>query len=317
VTNPAAEVTDPEGGSRLGEGGSRPGNGGGQIGNGGDQRDEGSDRLGNGPDRLGNGPDRLGDGQADARRAHTARLDHVYTRGFPHATLRVLEDSTMDHRPVVTTIASGGAKKSLTKLNRRPFKAIRREALEAALSQKNWSEIYSIKDVEEVHKFIVDGIHSARDAVAPVKEITVKIGSNLYLTRETLEIMERRDSARAGTPRYRALRNAANQLVKCDKLASNAETLAKSSSDPRVLWQLANDALGKAPTALQPALVNAAGNMTTGKREAANAMNTFFISKVDSLRAAGESPASDAVNSATDARNPTAGQADVATPVPN
>jgi hypothetical protein len=93
--------------------------------------------------------------------------------------------------------------------------------------------------VEEVHKFVVDGIHSALDAVAPMKEITVKTGSNLYLTRETLEMMERRDSARAGTPRYRALRNAANRLVKRDKLASNAETLAKSSSDPRVLWQLA------------------------------------------------------------------------------
>jgi hypothetical protein len=68
--------------------------------------------------------------------AHTACLDHVYTHGFPHATLRVLEDSTTDHRPVVTMIASGGAKKSLTKLNRRPFKAICREALEAAISQK-------------------------------------------------------------------------------------------------------------------------------------------------------------------------------------
>jgi hypothetical protein len=114
----------------------------------------------------------------------------------------VLEDSTTDHRPVVTVIASGGAKTSLTKLNRRPFKAIRREALEAALSQQNWSEIYSIKDVEEVHKFLDDSIHSALDVVAPVKEITLKTGSNLYLTRETLEMMERRDSARAGTPRY-------------------------------------------------------------------------------------------------------------------
>jgi hypothetical protein len=214
-------------------------------------------------------------------------------------------------------IASGGAKKSLTKLNRRPFKAIRLEALEAALSQQNWSEIYSIKDVEEVHKFVVDGIHSALDVVAPVKEITVKTGSNLYLTRETLEMMERRDSARAGTPRYRSLRNAANRLLKSDKLASNAETLAKSSSDPRVLWQLANDALSKAPAALPPALVNAAGNMTTGKREAAEAMNAFFISKVDSLRAARESPASDAVDLATDARDPTAGPAKVVTPLPD
>jgi hypothetical protein len=172
------------GGDRLGEGGSRPGDGGGQLGNGGDRQDKGGDRLGNGPDRLGDGLD-----QADARRAHTARLDHVYTRGFLHATLRVLEDSTTDHRPVITTIASEGAKKSLTKLNQRPFKAIRREALEAALSQQNWSEIYSIKDVEEVHKFVVDSIHAALDVVATVKEITVKTGSTLYLTRETLEMM--------------------------------------------------------------------------------------------------------------------------------
>jgi hypothetical protein len=230
----------------------------------------------------------------------------------------VLEDSTNDHRPVVTTIASGGSHKHLIKLSRRPFKAIRREALESALeSACNWLRIYAIKDVEEVHKFITGGIIAALDAVAPVKQIVVKTGSNLYLTRETLEMMKQRDSARAGTPRYRALRNAANRLVKRDKLASNTETLSKASSNPRVLWQLANDALGKAPASLPPALVNAAGNMTSGKLEAAETINAFLISKVDSLRAASESSASDAVNSATDALNSTADSADKATAVPD
>jgi hypothetical protein len=175
----------------------------------------------------------------------------VNTRGFLHATSRVLEESTTDHRPVVTEIASGGAKKSLVQLRRGPFKAIRREALESALeSAHDWSVIYAIKDVEEVHKFIVNGISAALDVVAPVKEITVKAGSSLYLSRETLEMMKRRDSARPGTQRFCVLRNATNRLVKWDKLTSNSETLAKSSSDPRVLWQLANDALGKAPASL-------------------------------------------------------------------
>jgi hypothetical protein len=158
-----------------------------------------------------------------------------------------MEDNTTDHHPVLTTIKSGGGHKHLIKLNCRHFKAIRREALELALSKRDWSGIYAIKDVEEVHKFAVYGIIAALDVVAPVKEIVVKTGSNLYLTRETLKMMKRRDSARAGTPRFHALRNAANRLVKRDKLASNAETLAKASRDPRVLWQLANDALGKAP----------------------------------------------------------------------
>jgi hypothetical protein len=229
----------------------------------------------------------------------------------------VLDDSTTDHGPVVTTITSGGAQKSLVKLKRRPFKAIRREALEAALRQHDWLEIYSIKDVEEVHKYIVTNINAALDVVAPVKEITVKAGSNLYLTRETLEMMKRRDSARAGTQRFRVLRNATNRLVKRDKLTSNSETLAKSSSDPRVLWQLANDALGKAPASLPPALVNAEGSMTSGKREAAEAINACFISKVDILRAASKSRVSDAVHVATDTPDSAVDAADKATDVPD
>jgi hypothetical protein len=171
--------------------------------------------------------------------------------------------------------------------------------------------------VEEVHKFITGGIIAALDAVAPVKEIVVKTGSDLYLTKETLEMMKRRDSARAGTPRFRALRNAANRLIKHDKLASNTETLSKASSDPRVLWPLANDALGKAPASLPPALVNAEGNMTSGKREAAETINAYFISKVDSLRATSESSVRDAVNPATDAVDPAADSADKATAEPD
>jgi hypothetical protein len=152
--------------------------------------------------------------------------------------------------------------------------------------------------MEEVHKLVIDSINAALDVVAPVNKIVVKTGSNLYLTRETLEMMKRRDSVRAGTPRFCALRNAANRLVKRDKLASNVETLAKASSDPRVLWKLANDAFGKALTSLPPALVNATGSMTSGKREAAKTINAYFISKVDSLQAASKSTnaTSDAVH---------------------
>jgi hypothetical protein len=195
----------------------------------------------------------------------TGMTNPTHARPTRHAwttctTSRVLEDSTTDHRPVVTEIASGGAQKSLVQLRRRPFKVIRREALETALeSASDWSVIYSIKDVEKVHKLIVNGIVTALDVVAPVKEITVKAGSSLYLLRETIDTMKRRDSARPGTPRFCVLRNASNHLVKRDKLTSNSETLAKSSSDPRVLWQLANDALGKALASLPPALVNAEG----------------------------------------------------------
>jgi hypothetical protein len=138
------------------EGGSRPGVGG--------------DQPGNGLVRLGKGGSHPSNGVVhtdDALRSHVARLDHVYTRGFPHATSQVLEDNTTDHHPVLTTIQSGGGHKHLIKLNCRHFKAIRRDELESALSQRNWSGINAIKDVEEVHKFVVNSIIAALDVVAP------------------------------------------------------------------------------------------------------------------------------------------------------
>jgi hypothetical protein len=160
----------------------------------------------------------------DARHSYAARLDKVYMQGFPDATSKVLEDKTTDHHPVLTTIKTGGGHKHFIKLKRRNFKAIRRDTLEAALNQHDWTGIYSVKDVEEVHKFVIDGIIAALDDVAPVKEIVIKMGSNLCLSKETLEMMKRRDLAKAGTQRFRVLRNATNRLVKRDKLTSNAET---------------------------------------------------------------------------------------------
>jgi hypothetical protein len=239
----------------------------------------------------------------------------VYTRGFPQATSKVLEDNTTDHHPVLTTIESGGGHKHLIKLNPRHFKAICRDALEAALSQRDWLGIYSIKDVEELHKFVVDGIIAALDVVAPLKEIVVKTGSNLYLTRETLEMMKRRDSARAGTPRFPSLGTPPTVSSNGTNLPAMLRPLPSPAGTP----ECCDNALGKAPPSLPPALVNARGSMTSGKREAAETINTYFISKVDSLRAASESAdmASNVAHPATEMANSASDATDQATDVAN
>jgi hypothetical protein len=65
--------------------------------------------------------------------------------------------------------------------------------------------VYAIRDVDDILKFITAGIILALNIVAPEKEIRVKKGPNLYLKRETLEAMKKRDAA-AGR-RYRDLCN--------------------------------------------------------------------------------------------------------------
>jgi hypothetical protein len=61
-----------------------------------------------------------------------------------------------------------------------------RQELEGALNLTDWTKVYNLKDVDAVLEYITAGIVSALDIVAPEKEIRVKKGPNLYLTRETL-----------------------------------------------------------------------------------------------------------------------------------
>jgi hypothetical protein len=69
-------------------------------------------------------------------------------------------------------------------------------------------------------------------------------GADLYLSPETLDMMQARDRAPPGKD-YRRLRNVVSSMVKRDKMRTNLEKLRKANNDPKVLWRLANSALGK------------------------------------------------------------------------
>jgi hypothetical protein len=96
-------------------------------------------------------------------------------------------------------------------------------------------------------------------------------------------MMEARDRAPPGKD-YRRLRNVVLSMVKRDKMRTNLEKLRKTNNDPKVLWGLANSALGKPQSSLPASLV-VGGHATVGNAAAAKTMNDFYIEKVDKLRA--------------------------------
>jgi hypothetical protein len=132
-------------------------------------------------------------------------------------------------------------------------------------------------------------IVSALNVVAPEKEINVKKGANLNLARDTLEWMKMRNAASGR--KYRNFRNEVTHLIRRDKHASNLLSLNKAHNDPKVLWGLADQALGKDRLSL-PATVNSTdGTPTMTALEAAEAVNKFFVDKVDALRGGSTHPA--------------------------
>eukprot|EP00095_Tigriopus_kingsejongensis_P005098 maker-scaffold161_size295871-snap-gene-0.10 protein:Tk05098 transcript:maker-scaffold161_size295871-snap-gene-0.10-mRNA-1 annotation:"map kinase-activating death domain isoform x3" len=134
----------------------------------------------------------------------------------------------------------------------------------------------SVLPMNTVHKEVIKGITRALDIVAPLVTSEVKEGKELYLAPDTLAMMRARDSAKPGT--YRQLRNRVSALVRRDRLMTNLNKLDKASGDPKALWKLANEALGKPSASLPPSLsVN--GVSTVSDREAADAMSNFYIEK--------------------------------------
>jgi hypothetical protein len=224
---------------------------------------------------------------------HVGCLDHVHTAGIRDRSLcvTVLNDWTTDHRPVLAVI--NGARSilgnDLVKLKRRNFKRITHSELEAALDLTDWSRVYDHpNDVEEIHKIVVTGITDALDRVAPNREVKVRPTSNLYLAADTLRLMAERDKAKKTNRngrRFRLLRNRVTAMVQRDRHVSNAAKLSKSNGNPRVLWELANAALGKDRPLLPPSLVKSGSRTKTASdKEAADEMNSFYIDKVDKLR---------------------------------
>jgi hypothetical protein len=67
--------------------------------------------------------------------------------------------------------------------------------------------------------------------------------------------------------------------VRRDKLHSNISTLNKARGDPRVLWQLANAAMGKPKANLPKQLSKPDGSKTTNDKDAADLMAEFYTKK--------------------------------------
>jgi hypothetical protein len=196
----------------------------------------------------------------------------------------VLANSTTDHRPVVTTVKAGNhapRAEKLVSLKRQNFKALTRTDLERALNIHDWTKVYNIKDVDAVLTYVTTGIVTALDIVAPAKEINVKKEPNLYLARDTLERMKMRNAASG--KKYRNLRNKVTHLVRRDKQDSNLLSLKKPNNDSKVFWGLADQALRKDCPSLPASVTGADGRHTTTSLEAAEAVNKFFVDKVDNL----------------------------------
>ncbi len=229
---------------------------------------------------------------ADGNHSHrTSILDHVYALGIDTVNVSVLPIGATDHMPVKTVISAsyqtGGrkwvARRPLAKLSRQVFCWALEQAFESTLA-----ELYSCKDVNRVHDSIVEAITSALNEVAPYKMVPADKSNRppLFLAPDTLQAMKERDAAAMKhSTEYRALRNKVCRLIRRDRLKSSLNTIGRTKSNPRKLWSLARTFMGANSQADLPvSLVLDSGMECKNARELANELNSFFITKIQTIR---------------------------------
>ncbi len=218
-------------------------------------------------------------------------LDHCYASdAVDMVSISVLDSSMTDHRPVLLQVRTELQKGSLKTISRRKLKGLSVADVCNALEDTNWHSLYALSDPDTVLDAIVTNITRALDRIAPVKEITVKRGRpDLYLQEDTRAAMAMRDMAAktANSPdsNYRQLRNITSKLVRRDKFTSNLASLQKAKSDPKQVWRMANEALGKSKTSLPDHLISPTGKTVSDGDDLADLVNTYFVEKVSKLRA--------------------------------
>jgi hypothetical protein len=114
--------------------------------------------------------------------------------------------------------------------------------------------VYAIKGANDVLTHIMAGIDVALDVVAPVNAITVKEGDPLYLAADTKAMMRLRDATAGRGVKHKRLRNNVTRMVRRDRVRSNVDKLAKSQGNPRMIWQIASNAMGQTSRLLPAAL---------------------------------------------------------------
>jgi hypothetical protein len=203
-----------------------------------------------------------------------------------NASAEILPDSPSDHWPILVTVMGRGVSEPTVNIKRRNFKRLTRTSLENALGTVDWSPIYSNNDVDEIASFLINHITEALNLLCPLKTIRVRKGDNLYLSAKTRGLMIARDRAKQlGLPEYPRLRNEACKEVRGDRIASNLAELQARPDDQRLVWQLANQALGQVTGGLPPSITTSDGRTTVGDADAAAAINDSFVQKIIKLRA--------------------------------
>ena len=221
-------------------------------------------------------------------------LDHLYSnKPDKLSEVAVHVNGGSDHKVVCVTRYAKSMKKNVRYIRKRSFKNFDTAGFQAEVAAIRWFDVYSSGDVNVAVSLLTTKLSSALDKYAPIKTIQVRSRYAPWLSERTKEIMVERDLAQQAAKtlndadlwrNYRNLRNTAVRCMRGDRNQWEKSQLDNFANSPTDLWRNVKGWMGWKNTG-PPSQLFYRGSMISSPQGLADSMNSFFIDKVQGLRA--------------------------------
>ena len=219
-------------------------------------------------------------------------IDLLYTNMTTNFTTRILNVNLSDHEFIY--LNRKHVPKPITKLSfkGRTYKNYNKELFSERLTSKDWTDYYTIDDVDRLWSILYDCINQEADVMCPWRNYKIAKAKDPWITNELLEMIKDKDRLlrKAKKSQFeqhwdnaRHERNIVNQAINSAKSKFIKENLNENQNDPKKFWQNIHTVLPNKNTSSTLNLKDINGNFLNDDLKTASLLNEYFTNIGPSL----------------------------------
>ena len=223
-------------------------------------------------------------------------LDHVYTNcKYRCSQINIVQFGNSDHEMVEYTRFSKEPPSPSRTIRKRSYKDFVLEDYLAQLEKVDWSPVYASCDVDFALFYFTSLMNQVLDAHAPWVTFQIRKKYSPWITKETLELMKKRDNAKEDASKkansgldswkeYKVLRNKINNKIKLEERKYKLMKINDSLEDTSKTWRTAKTFMNWGSDTSTPSQLLIGGHLVSKAASIATEMNCFFLEKVRLIR---------------------------------
>ena len=230
-------------------------------------------------------------------------IDHIYTNArFRCSDAEVTSFGDSDHDLIGYTRFAKSPPVPARIICKRSYKNFDSQKFLADVANTDWSEVYNSTDVDEATDTFTRKFRYILNVHAPWSKIQQRKTFCPWLTLETKELMKERDRwkqeakslaiiSAAVCPlqiyaweQFKKYRNKVNNRKKVEEKEYKSNKIEEVADKPELVWKSAKLFMGWKSTGT-PTSIKVGNELITSARKIAGHMNTFFLNKVETIRA--------------------------------